>query len=316
MEKRIICVLIMAAFMIPGAFAKGPKVEIKSNIEGLGAAPQVYYTYDAAPGKKEIYDTAKKLWKNINRVTHANLNLNLIDMAEGSDKLTIESENVIFNVFSPKTLGFIYSKPLEQYLMPVNGEGVSITLMDNGRTEQTARDYLSKLDLIPQKSGEMYIARIGKVRSANSQDKTKIYERMQVVYIGRKLNNVPVFGASRIVVRLGEGGELIGIIKNWPSVKKQSLSNEKAMRNKADWKDLSIKHVKGTPATSAYSSVLIDSSELVMYDDGEAYIEPALLLKGSMLSDSGETVKSDWLVPLLADPKANYHSEGTPESTR
>jgi hypothetical protein len=316
MKKLSICVLIVTMMfgLIQGAFARDTKVEVKSKVENLEAAPLVYYTYDAAPAKKDISDNAKKLWKNLNAVTRGNLNLNLIDTAaEKSERITIDNENVFFDVFSPKTNGFIYSKPIDRYLQSRNGESNLIRLLDKKQSEVKAKDYLAKLDLLPDNAGEMYIAGISKVRSANSEEKDRIYDKMQVVHIGRKLDNIPVFGASRIVVRLGSDGELIGIIKNWPVLKRQVIGDAKGVHGKAEWKDMSIKHVRKTQAATAYSSVSIDSTDLVMYDDGEGYIEPALLLKGNMLSDSGDTAKSDWLVPLLADPKANYHGKSAPK---
>jgi hypothetical protein len=51
--------------------------------------------------------------------------------------------------------------------------------------------------------------------------------------------------------------------------------------------------------------ILVKKADLVMFDDGNGVIEPALFVQGEVNED-GTTFPCDWMVPVLTDPKAKY----------
>ena len=52
-------------------------------------------------------------------------------------------------------------------------------------------------------------------------------------------------------------------------------------------------------------SVLVKKSELVLFDDGQGVIEPALFVQGDV-TENGMTFPCDWMVPVLENPQAKY----------
>ena len=52
------------------------------------------------------------------------------------------------------------------------------------------------------------------------------YEKLVTVIYGRTLDGLPVKGASRIAVRMGINGELVGLVRNWPELNKKTVSSK------------------------------------------------------------------------------------------
>lgn len=310
MKKNIFTLSIILILLVLSqvTFAGDTQVNIGPNLEGLSNAPAFYYVYDA-PTKKDIADNVKKLWNNLNKHTNAQLDLNLLNNAEISDRISVNTNGIIFDVFSPAAPGFLYTKSLTNYLRPANKETKSNRLPDKYQSVEIARDYLSKLEILPQETEELYIAKVNKVCMASYNSKTKesqAYDVMQVVHFGRKLNGIPVYGASRIVVRLGDNDELVGVIKNWPKLIPKEIKSKAEIHEKSKWKDVAAKHLKDLYVAGDFSAVNIEKAEVVMYDDGEGCIEPALFVKGKQIGKSGFAAEGDWVIPIMAEPKAKY----------
>lgn len=310
MKKNIITLSIMLVMLVLSqvSFANDTIVNIGPNLESLQNAPVSYYVYDV-PSKKDIANNVTKLWNNLNKHTNAQLDLNLLNNAETSDRISINTGDIFFDVFSPASLGFLYTKSLTNYLRPANKPVKSNRLPDKVKSGEMARDYLSKLEILPQETEELYITKVSKVRMASYNSNTKEsqnYDMMQVVHFGRKLNGIPVYGASRIVVRLGDNGDLVGVIKNWPKLIPMAIKGEAKIHEKSKWKDVSAKYLKKLYVATDFSTVNIEKAEVVMYDDGEGCIEPALFAKGKQIGKSGITAEGDWVIPIMAEPKAKY----------
>jgi hypothetical protein len=68
----------------------------------------------------------------------------------------------------------------------------------------------------------------------------------------------------------------VGVIKNWPTLTPVAAESGKGIVAKSQRKDAAIRTVKRLQAGSAYPNAAIESSEVVMYDDGPGCIGPAL----------------------------------------
>lgn len=310
MKKNIIVlsIILVVLLLCQVSFANDTNVNISTNLETLQNVPAFYYIYDP-PTKKDIADNAIKLWNNLNKHTNAQLDVNLLNNAVNSDRISINANGIFFDVFSPAASGFLYTKSLTKYLRPANKTAKSNLLPDKEQSVVIAKDYLSKLEILPQETEQIYITNVNKVRMASYNSKTKdsqIYDMMQVVHFGRKLNGIPVYGASRIVVRLGDNGELVGVIKNWPKLIPVEIKNKAEIHEKSTWKDIAAKHLKDLYAASDFPTVNIEKAEVVMYDDGEGCIEPALFAKGKQIGKLGAAAEGDWVIPIMANPKAKY----------
>jgi hypothetical protein len=171
-----------------------------------------------------------------------------------------------------------------------------------------AGDYLSRLGLLPSDSSELQVSKVRVVRTATcgqTECKPQASDKMRVVFFGRKLNGLPVHGASRMVVRIGGDGELVGVIKNWPALTPVAVDSAGVLP-KSQWKDAAVRAIKRLQAGSAYPNATLESTEVVMYDDGHDCVEPALRVKGKKLDGRGKDTPGIWMVPLMTAPKARY----------
>ena len=125
------------------------------------------------------------------------------------------------------------------------------------------------------------------------------YEKTRVVTFTRKIAGIPVKGASRAVVMLGANGDLDGLFVRWMDVKSEKVKGKLA---KSEMKAFLKSQLK---TRGEAKSIRIKKSSLVLYDDGKGVIEPALVLEGEVTTEGG-TFGSNWMLPVLTDPKADY----------
>lgn len=129
---------------------------------------------------------------------------------------------------------------------------------------------------------------------------TEVVEKARVVVFGRKINGIPVKGASRMVVMMGANGELEGLFARWIEVEER--------RAKVNVEQLQIKgHITNHIQSKVKDciSVMVKTAELVLYDNGKGIIEPALFVQGDITTING-TSRSDWMIPILKEPQAQY----------
>jgi hypothetical protein len=312
MKMNLIALSIVPVSLIFGqaSYAKSIQIAINQNLENLHNAPLTYYLYSTPPTQKAIADNAKTLWNNLNKHTDAQLDLKLLSDVGSSNRIQINTDNVFFDVFSPVSMGFIYTKSLTKYLRPKKALFESNRVPDKSQCVEMAKNYLSRLEILPSETEEMYIAKVGKVRAASYNNATKtaseIYDMMRVVHFGRKLDGLPVHGASRIVVRLGDNGELVGIIKNWPKLVRVTVNDATKMNDQSKWKDVISQYFTNRYTIDFYPTVNVETTELVMFDDGQGCIEPALHAKGKLIDTKGIPCATDWVIPIMTEPKAKY----------
>lgn len=129
---------------------------------------------------------------------------------------------------------------------------------------------------------------------------TRILEKLRVVTFRRKIGGFMVKGASRAVVMLGANGDLEGLVVRWMDVQSEKVKGKVA---KSQLKDYIKGQLKARKMES--DSVLVKKADLVLYDNGKGVIEPALQVEGEISTYDG-TFPSDWMFPIITDPKVNY----------
>jgi hypothetical protein len=285
-------------------------VSVQPDWQTLANPPAVYYVYEKAT-KDEIAENAAKLFERLNSHGLAALDKSLLAHAVNSDVLRIRTANAEFYALGPDSLGFVYSRDLARYLQPADAHGAVAAkrLPDTTVATEMARSYLSQLELLPGDASEIAVTNVHVVQTANvSADFPFVQaaDQMVVVFFGRRLGGIPVFGASRMVVRLGDGGELVSIIRNWPKLVPVAVDSAAAMFGRSQWKDAVVRTVKGREAGDIYPNASIDSMEVVMYDDGRGRIEPALRARGRRFDKRGHATERAWMVPIMRQPKGRY----------
>ena len=180
--------------------------------------------------------------------------------------------------------------------MEIYGNGSTPNLPTEKQAPALARKHLKALGLL--KNG-MVLNEVNVFKQASFDGQTsEIQEKMVMVTFKRKLGGYTVFGASRVIVLLGTNGELDGVLVRWADAEKVKASGIK--KNLRDHLSDKIK----TKQENSYS-VLVKKSELVLFDDGQGVIEPALFVQGEV-TENGMTFNCDWMVPVLENPKAKY----------
>lgn len=313
MKKNIINLFILVlVFTNVALFGNDLKIDLTANMDNLQNAPQAIYRYAADQGKSELVAKTRELWTNLNKYANTKLDVTLLVDGKNPEEISINTADSFFNVFSPGTNGYLFTKPLDNY---IKGPAKERKLLDKGQAERAAMDYLTKLNILPPASDGLYPSYVGKVRTAvyiSENKQTTIEDKMYVVFYSRKLENIPVVGASRYVVRIANDGELVGVIKNWPRLEKVVIA-QNTIHQKSNWKNLTSEKVKQLNKTENSSALSLQTAEVIMYDDGVSIIEPALLVKGVKTSAGGKMTKSSWIVPLMKNPEGKFAANTAPD---
>ena len=179
-----------------------------------------------------------------------------------------------------------------------------------------ATDLLKELQLAPVDTTEVVVEHVGGLRMGvlNPDGSTDQFEKIRTVRLGRVLDGTKVKGpGSRIILQLGEQGELRGLVHRWreltPTV---VLPVEKftprELRRMIDFRI--------SQATAKATEVEFESAKLVHYDDGQGTIEPVIhvIVQQTIVSKSrnekGELEEHvfenpvDFYVPILRKSNA------------
>lgn len=309
MKKKIYKILtagvLVLFFQLPAyaqtvIFTEDASDEIKAvNLSNMAS-----YSYIKADGDSHVYSKITSLKDKLFDYTSSALELSREAggrcLFQGvNDKTAILDIDLKGSEFIFNSGMAVYSDGGETQGLPREFEAVNL-----------AKEHLKNLGLTPGAGslGQMELIRVGGL-SMGVLDKygiTTEFKKLVTVTFGRTLSDLPVMGASRAVVKLGQNGNLAGLVINWPLLKKD------VTRDSVDTVDeTSLKqYVKGMIeqlTTGETDDIVINKVKLVMYDDGIRKVEPALFVLGEKIT-SHEKVKIhvDWILPLLKVYQADY----------
>ncbi len=286
--KKNILVLVVSLVLFAGmAFANGPDVNFAGDYTDVdmslakggytAALPDLAFADADAIAKKVLAYAAAPmvLKKNGDFLLYKN-------EADNSASLRIDRVNgdLVFNK------GFA----------ALSGDNSTPNLPGKNEAQAIARQHLTSLGFLPK--GGMELSEVTTFKKSVANGPT--YDKLTLVFFKRKLAGLPVIGASRIVVMLGENGELAGLIVRWLDVSPSGSAGVVG----ANMRDYVLGKVTAKQADN--QSVVIKTSELVMYDDGKGVIEPALFVNGEVSEDGVTFSACDWMLPVLTEPKADY----------
>ncbi len=186
--------------------------------------------------------------------------------------------------------------------------------------------HLDKLSMLPPRD-ELVLAHVGGMNMGvhRSDGSTSLYRKLIVVRYDRTLAGLPVFGQSRVVLRLAENGSLVGLTRRWMPVAGESVRPEELLSDKAIAQ--AIRDQLLADGRSA-RSIVVKRMDLVLYDHGGGVIEPAIRILASMHYEDkvvnsrivGEVrrldVPYDTFVPVLKHHRTRYPFERDAEATR
>jgi len=177
-----------------------------------------------------------------------------------------------------------------------DGEGNTPGLPSKKQAPTLAKMHLKALGMY--KNG-LVLNKVNVLKEAVYNGQTgEIFDKLVIVSFKRKLGGIPVLGASRVVVTLGTNGELAGLIVRWYDVERVKVPG--VVKNIKEHLTNKIKDKQKN-----HHFVMVKKADLVMFDDGNGVIEPAVFVQGEVNED-GATFPCDWMVPVLIDSKAQY----------
>lgn len=302
--------LPLSLSLVGSAWAAEVTVAVNANLAWLPNPPGVYYVYEK-PTKQAVADSVARLFDNLNLHGLAAVDKHLVADAMNRDVPRLRSADTDFYALGPDSLGFVYSQDLTRHLQPVDALGTASEkrLPNTIPAMEMARGYLSQLELLPGDASEVEAKKVHVVKSATVSGNSSLVQAadgLVVVFFGRRLSGLPVVGASRMVVRLGEDGELVSIIRNWPDLVPVAVDVEAAVLDKSQWKAAAVRTVKGREAADVHPHASIESVAIVMYDDGKGHVEPALRANGKRFDTKGNALGRTWMVPIMREPKGRY----------
>jgi hypothetical protein len=112
------------------------------------------------------------------------------------------------------TGNFTYNKSMKTYT-----GNYAPRLPDRQEALKVAEEFLSNNALLPRNRNELNLVHFGGLRSSSVIDGKKaspVIDKIVTLSYGRTVDNAPVIGpGSKIVVNLGEKGEVMGLIRRW-----------------------------------------------------------------------------------------------------
>ncbi len=170
---------------------------------------------------------------------------------------------------------------------------------------------MKNLAFLPAKE-ERVVAHVGGMdMGVHRRDgSTDTYKKLVTVRFERKLDGLPVQGASRVVINLGEEGELTSLVLNWNKVEGRTLSSDE-LQDDIEIRGALESYLLANAKNA--EKIVVKKSELVLYDDGSV-IEPAIYVVAQLSYNSGTSAGQtqryenpyDFYIPVLKDFKASY----------
>jgi len=214
----------------------------------------------------------------------------------------------------PQARAAYFSKGYAQFL----GEQSTPNLPRSLEAPRFAMKLLEDLQLVPQNRDELVVEHVGGVDMGVRREdgSTETFKKQVTVRYGRVLDGLPVRGSgSRIVVRMGAEGELAGVIYNWQELERRPIPAAQRLSG-PEMMALVRARVLQIEADTVLTE--IEAAELVLFDDGQGVLEPAihvilqLTMEYTTTNANGvqvqETMQNpyDFFLPLVRHPRAQF----------
>jgi len=200
-----------------------------------------------------------------------------------------------------KTGAVLVNRGVKKY----RGEESTPRLIKGKEAAKKLIEHLKNLDMLPEEGTYKVVATGGERMSVHREDNTvESYDKFTSARIGRVLGGLDVIGDSRIVGVLAEDGDLQSFIYSWTPVEEVEVNNEEVYGDSYVSEKITERLVK---ATKGVEEVHAESAKLVLYDDGNGIIEPAIyVIAKRKHQNMPEDEVEDFFVPILKNSRAEF----------
>lgn len=287
--KKTLSILIVSAIALT-LYACKPKGEQPPPKESV-----FVYTFEA-PAKGTVEDSKKLVEKFIGSRDLGNLyksDENTVYYAS-KDDASETFENDLNNG------NFTFSRSLKQYMgtsapqLPAREEAIKL-----------AEEFLSKNGLMPKNRNELTLAHFGGLRAAAVIDGKKagpVIDKLITVSYSRRVDDLPVIGpGSKVVVNIGNKGEVTGAIYRWREL---NTASRKAVEvreaiSQQEAEELAKRQIAAEFGADA--SYKITKSGRAYYDNNGGILQPVYMFETDITSRDQDVAPFSYLcvIPLL-----------------
>lgn len=163
---------------------------------------------------------------------------------------------------------FSFSKSLSRYM-----GNYKPSLPDPKAAQQLAMNFLKENKLMAESQDEMQLIHSGGLRA--DDENGNVIDKMITLTYGRVIGGVPVIGSgSKIVVHIGEKGEVMGVIRNWKAYTTKRELGAKEVKTAAEME----REFQALVITQfgKEAKAEIKRSYMVYFDNGGKYLQPVM----------------------------------------
>lgn len=139
-----------------------------------------------------------------------------------------------------------------------------------------ARAFLEENKLLPQNPEELKVAHVGGLRTTSILSTGRpgpVVDKLVTLTYSRELNGVPVIGAgSKLVVNIGDSGEIIGVTKRWRELDKPTRLDAAEVLTEKEALELSKRQILSEFGEKSRVEVL--QTQIVYFDNNGNTIQP------------------------------------------
>lgn len=179
-----------------------------------------------------------------------------------------------------------FSKSLKKY-----GGDFKPNLPGEDKLEKIATKFLTENDLMPNNIAEMVVAHKGGLKAAKAAPDGKgeatVIDKMKTITYARTIDGVPVVGpGSKIIVNIGNDGDVTGLTHRWREVEKSGKQTvaATAMKPESQAKQEFLKKTQSDWGKNA--KVNIKETKMAYYDSNDGYMQPVYVYNASITPDA------------------------------
>ena len=169
-----------------------------------------------------------------------------------------------------------------------------------------AESFLEKNKLLPSNREELKVDHIGGLRAASVLSNGRpgpVIDKLTTITFGRQLNGIPVIGAgSKMIIDIGDGGEIIGATKRWRELDKPTRLNTKEIISEKTALELAKRQIMSEFGDK--SSIEILQTQIAYFDNNGSAIQPVFAFQARIQLEDRKLLPVEYVtvVPAMIKP--------------
>lgn len=295
----------------PQEEAGDSRIEYSKDLRPLDYEKQSFKTYALAGKNTTTPDVAKTRLNETLAAFNKNLKFEADTTKDNESKYIsfrrADDPSGVFEV-NKVTGRVIFNSGLKEYGADAPTEGLP---SEKEAIELTKKSFAAlKLELNEKELSQPIVSGL-EMSVKKDQEKPQIFKKMVTVRFNRILDGIPVEGATRLIFTYGKKAELTTLITDWGKFEPADVVREQVV--KVDDMHKQIEEAIISESKDA-KKILVVQRDVVLYDDGDGTIEPAVYVKailqytrkGADGKEEKYEVPYDFYRPLVKGSKAAF----------